>query len=124
MKQNIFVGIASIFGIMEIIVFLSMLMGKDLYILNNSKKYFIACFSIGFIMCCFGITRNLQALNWLNPLTILACVLGAAACAIFIWIIWKETAVSDAKYKMASILIFIIVIAKWAMQMLKDYVIK
>ena len=97
MKQNIFVGIASLFGVLEIIVFCYMLTGKTLYILNTSKKYFIACFSIGFIMCCFGITRNLKELNWLNPLTIIACVLGAAAFVVFYWLLFKEKSVSDAR---------------------------
>lgn len=124
MKQNIFVGIASLFGVLEIIIFYYMLTGKTFYIMDTSKKYFIGCFSIGFIMCCFGITRNLKELNWLNPLTIIACILGAVAFVVFYLLLFKEKSMSDARYRLGTICVFSIVILKWAMQMIKDYVIK
>jgi hypothetical protein len=101
-----------------------MLFNKKNSILNNDKKYMIACFSIGFAMCCFGITRNLAELNWLSPLTILSCIIGIALTAVFVLMLIKGKCGFLDSYRAATVVIFILVISKWGIQILQDFVIK
>lgn len=121
---KVFFGMVCLLVLLLIIVFLMMLMNKKISFIKDDKSYMIVCFIIGFMMCCFGITRNLSELNWLDPLTIISAIIGTIITLIFILMIIKGKCGLINSYKSATIIIFILIISKWVIQIIQDFVIK
>jgi hypothetical protein len=58
---------------------LAVLTGKSIPLLAGDRAAFFALLIIGFAMCAQGPLRNIQAEQWLQPMNILASLLGGLA---------------------------------------------
>jgi|LSQX01.2.fsa_nt_gb peptidoglycan/LPS O-acetylase OafA/YrhL len=121
MKHVIFVISASILGVLAIIVFLANINGKKLFFITDDRMSFITIGVIGLAMCGFGITRNLSGINWISPFNFIAYILGGLAVLIGYMILTGKDVLFIKDYKTASVVLMCIIIAKWVMVFVHDY---
>ncbi len=122
MRHIIFVIAASVLGVLAFIVLWFNLNGKKLFFITNDRVSFITIGVIGLAMCGFGITRNLSGINWQSPFNILAYILGGLAILIGYMILSGKDMLFIKNYKIASVTLSCIIIAKWLVVFVHDYV--
>jgi hypothetical protein len=73
--------IVGFLGVAAILVITAVLTGRneDLPLISSNKSAFLALAVIGFAMCIFGSLSNIQPDEWLEPMNIIASMLGVLA---------------------------------------------
>lgn len=126
MKQAVFIGVPTFFGIFAIVFIWLVLSEKKLPYITDDKSAFIAILILGIVMCTIGIGlrtmgpfKYTNSSDWFNILNVIEGISGVIATIIIIAVTMGKKIPIIGSYKMAFYALSIIIITKSFIALIK-----
>jgi hypothetical protein len=99
-------------GLVGAVLVLAVLTNRQIPLVSGDRRAFFVLFAVGFVMCALGPLRNVQPKAWMQPMNVIAALLGGLALFLGIVVLtdWRLSLIPDNRA--AFIALAVIVLSK------------